>query len=127
MSAALNTLRTAGITISVDGGNLVVRPRSAITDDLRALIRANKGGLMTELRSDDGIEVIREFFGIEPSKAAPALVRCSGCKAFVPDTIGDGFRVGRCAVDGEGARPRLGTRPALWARGERRCRDYRGD
>jgi hypothetical protein len=68
MSDAMATLRKAGITLEVDGGNLVARPRSAITDELRGLIRANKGGLMAELRPDDGIEVIRQAFGIEKAK-----------------------------------------------------------
>jgi hypothetical protein len=129
MTDVLATLQKAGVTLEAAGGSLVARPKVALTDELRALIRANKGGLLAELRADDGIEVIRQFFGIEPPNVAPVLVRCTACISFVPDSIGDGFGIGRCAVDGEGARPRgrWGTRPALWARGERRCGDYRGD
>lgn len=48
MAAILDQIRAAGITLSVDGGNLVARPRAAITDELRVLIRANKIGLMAD-------------------------------------------------------------------------------
>jgi hypothetical protein len=77
--------------------------------------------------SDDEIDAICQVFGIEPPKATPALVRCCDCASFVADAIGDGFGIGRCATDGEGARPqgRWKVRPDLWARGERRCGDYR--
>jgi hypothetical protein len=46
---AMTTLRKAGITLSIDGGGLVARPKAALTDELRALIRVNKSGLMDEL------------------------------------------------------------------------------
>jgi hypothetical protein len=35
----LTEIRAAGITLSVDGGNLVATPKAAITDDIRTLIR----------------------------------------------------------------------------------------
>lgn len=52
MSNVLATLRKAGITISVDGDKVIARPKAALTDDLRGLIRANKAGLMAEIWED---------------------------------------------------------------------------
>jgi hypothetical protein len=48
---ALATIRAAGITLSVEDGNLIARPKAAVTDEARRLIRENKTELMRALRS----------------------------------------------------------------------------
>jgi hypothetical protein len=87
---------------------------------------------------DSSEELVQAFEAAAIGREAPAtaatpatpagltLVRCTDCTSFVPDAIGDGHGIGRCAVDGEGSRPRgrWETRPALWARAERRCGDW---
>lgn len=54
-SKLLDEIVSAGMTVRVDGADLVVSPRSKITDELRASIRAFKPGLIA-LLSPTGIE-----------------------------------------------------------------------
>ncbi|MFL4976845.1 MAG: hypothetical protein ACJ8FV_00075 [Xanthobacteraceae bacterium] len=49
-TAALATLRTAGFTVTADGGELIIRPGSRLTPDLLALARNNKPGMLALLR-----------------------------------------------------------------------------
>jgi TubC N-terminal docking domain len=49
MAAILDQIRGAGITLSADGGSLIATPKTALTDELRSLIRANKADLLAEL------------------------------------------------------------------------------
>ena len=46
MSALLKRLRAAGLTVRIEGGHLLVRPRSRLTDELRALLREHKPRLL---------------------------------------------------------------------------------
>jgi hypothetical protein len=46
MSALLKRLRAAGLTVRIEGGHLLVRPRSRLTDDLRTLLREHKPWLL---------------------------------------------------------------------------------
>lgn len=39
----------AGLTIETEGGNLVVRPKELITDEVRAFIRTHKAEILAEL------------------------------------------------------------------------------
>ncbi|MGH8590840.1 MAG: hypothetical protein ACREXX_16390, partial [Gammaproteobacteria bacterium] len=45
----MTAIRAAGITLSVDGGNLIAGPKAALTDELRSLIRAHKPALLAAL------------------------------------------------------------------------------
>jgi len=48
---ALLRLRAAGLKLTAHGDTILVEPRSGLTDELRALIRANKQALLNELRA----------------------------------------------------------------------------
>lgn len=50
----LSRLRDFGLTALADGENLIVRPRSAITDEARELIRAHKAELLAALSTETG-------------------------------------------------------------------------
>lgn len=47
----LAELAGAGLSVTVDGGNLVIRPRELLTDDLRNAVKANKPDLLTILKA----------------------------------------------------------------------------
>ena len=49
MDAILDRLTSLGLSLSADGEKLVVKPKSALTDDIRALIREHKPELMAAL------------------------------------------------------------------------------
>jgi protein-disulfide isomerase-like protein with CxxC motif len=56
-------LRAAGITLSLDGGNLVATPKAAITDELRSLIRAHKADILAALAQEQAAaQDLREAF-----------------------------------------------------------------
>lgn len=44
--AILDTLKAKGVRLTRDGGDLIATPKAALTDDLRALIRAHKPELL---------------------------------------------------------------------------------
>ena len=44
--AILDALKAKGVRLTRDGGDLIATPRAALTDDLRALIRAHKVELL---------------------------------------------------------------------------------
>lgn len=48
----LDTLRAAGLRIEVNGEHLVVAPKSAITPELRRIIRDNKPVILNALADD---------------------------------------------------------------------------
>lgn len=48
----LAMLRAAGLSLRADGQALHVEPRSALTDDLRETIRANKNAILRELSAE---------------------------------------------------------------------------
>lgn len=52
--ALLAQLRERGLRVVAQGDALLVEPRSALTDELRAMIRANKPQLLRELASGGG-------------------------------------------------------------------------
>lgn len=56
----IGLLALAGLRLSVDGPNLIVEPRSAITDELRTRIRDSKPQLMQALTMADGAEFRRQ-------------------------------------------------------------------
>ena len=45
----LEQLSVAGLTLRADGRRLIVKPSSALTDELRQLIRSNKDALLSAL------------------------------------------------------------------------------
>ena len=48
-SELIGRLALAGVKLSADGANLVAEPRAALTDELRALIRAHKAAILEAL------------------------------------------------------------------------------
>lgn len=55
MTAAdlLHRVSAAGVRLSIEAGRIVASPRAAITDELRALIRANKAALLEALSATE--------------------------------------------------------------------------
>jgi TubC N-terminal docking domain len=51
-AALLTRLRSAGLTISRNGDQLIVAPRDRLTDELRAAIRSAKAELLEALTSE---------------------------------------------------------------------------
>lgn len=51
----LATLAHAGITIRLDGANLIVSPRELLTDELRVTLKTNKAALIAELQGGAGV------------------------------------------------------------------------
>ena len=49
---SLAAIRAAGIKLSADGGGIRAEPRSALTPDLRARIRAEREGILAILRGE---------------------------------------------------------------------------
>lgn len=45
----IDFLTQSGLTIETEGGNLVVRPKELITDEVRAFIRTHKVEILAEL------------------------------------------------------------------------------
>ena len=50
--ALLAELRARGLRVTVDGDKVIVAPRSGLTDELRALIRANKPVILREVAAE---------------------------------------------------------------------------
>jgi tubulysin polyketide synthase-like protein len=50
--AILDTLKAHGVRLTRDGGDLIATPKAALTDELRAMIRANKPELLEALAID---------------------------------------------------------------------------
>lgn len=45
----LDQLTSAGLSVTVNGGDLVIRPREMLTEDMRAAVRASKADLLAVL------------------------------------------------------------------------------
>lgn len=50
--SVLDTLRASGLTVTADGDRLIVTPASAITPELRQIIRDNKPVILDALADD---------------------------------------------------------------------------
>jgi hypothetical protein len=89
--AILARLEAAGLHLRADGGNLVVSPKEAVTDELRALMRSHKPELLAELQ---GRPAANGPVHLEPAVAFPIVqvhrqpnpepsplsgLDCSGC------------------------------------------------
>ena len=48
----LARLRSHGLTVRADGDRVIVSPRTSLTEELRAMIRANKAGILRELEAE---------------------------------------------------------------------------
>jgi hypothetical protein len=64
------SLEKAGITVSLDGGDLIARPSSAVTPEVVGLLRENKPRVLEALRSavsseEEVFELAREHFGLK--------------------------------------------------------------
>ncbi len=73
--ALLETLRHVGAVVTVDGSTLYVGPRSVLTDDLRAEIRACKHEMLAisfcvehriKATEQELRDLAREYFATEP-------------------------------------------------------------
>jgi hypothetical protein len=53
----LTAIRAAGITLAVDGGNLIVTPKTAITDDIRTRSASNKPQILAALAGPDDVSL----------------------------------------------------------------------
>jgi TubC N-terminal docking domain len=51
----LARLSAAGVRLELDGSDLLARPRAALTDELRGLIKAHKPELLAALSSSAGL------------------------------------------------------------------------
>jgi hypothetical protein len=67
----LEVLAGAGLSVSVDGGNLVIRPRELLSDELRVSVRAHKTGLVALLKPAGA----NEDASVGQSQAADAHLR----------------------------------------------------
>jgi hypothetical protein len=66
----LGHLRALGLTLAAEGSNIIVRPRQALTDEARQLIKAHKAELLAALRPTSPEET-----GNNRTEAAPTLGR----------------------------------------------------
>lgn len=65
--------RAAGLALQVEGGNIRVEPRAALTDDLRSRIIAEKPAIMAALRARD--DLARHWrFHVSPKGEKPYVV-----------------------------------------------------
>jgi hypothetical protein len=109
--ALLAELRRAGLALRVEGDELAVTPRAALTDPLRAGIRAHKASIMRELV--DEAQVARPAAIRDAITAAEPILSvfrqelltgrrhlCGNCRryTFGPDPAGTGL----CALYGNG-------------------------
>jgi hypothetical protein len=74
----LSRLRSAGLTVSRNGDQLVVAPRHRLTEHLRAEITNSKHALLDALRVESGalesrIRTMATRWGYSPSELAEAL------------------------------------------------------
>ena len=99
---ALNQLRAAGFTLSLEAGGLAVTPASQLTDDQRALIRAHKSALvalLTEPVPTEGESV--QSMGLP----TPAAVCCASCRHSAAGADTDpiyGWRLCKLRLEGGG-------------------------
>lgn len=82
--AILERLRAEGITLRRDGPDLIVTPREALTDELRALILAHKAELL------EAVEIEQA----EPLGLHVGCYACDGCRnlAMASEYRGQGRR-----------------------------------
>src|SRR5262245_26587135 len=80
--ALLAQLRKHGLQLTPQGEVLLVEPRAALTDELRALIRANKPAILRELaqESHEAPADLRSHFA--PALLCGRLVACVACIHF---------------------------------------------
>ena len=98
----LAELRAVGLRFTADGDRLVVELRSALTDELRATIRAHKETLLRELADEvrerrQRISAARDITPMGDFREALMLGRlhvCCNCSAFTFGPIPAG--VGHC-------------------------------
>ncbi len=77
MSAPLLArLRAAGLTVSRNGGQLIVTPRERLTEDLRASIRQQKAELLAALSAADPMAAFTAAI------RSGALQQCQACRHF---------------------------------------------
>jgi hypothetical protein len=107
--AVLARLRDAGLAVTVDGLDLVVKPASRLTPELAALARRHKPGLLALLGPSDGVawRAAAMASQITASGPIPLLVavpdlspasgRCWSCGSPVEPESTSG-RCGSCAL-----------------------------
>ena len=115
MSDALDALRAAGLKVSAMGERLLVQPRAALTDALRALIRSRKEEILQALAPPKASSAPREpSITIAPGRhvidGKPIDVPRSGDQDLVQFPLPAGRHVidGRIAIVAD---PRHGISP----------------
>ena len=63
--SALTRLRDHGLQLHISGEQLIVAPRWALTDELRALIRAQKRNILSELAGQNDYKRASRQAGVE--------------------------------------------------------------
>jgi hypothetical protein len=128
----LAEMRSAGLTIAVDGGRLRVGPAGLLTDELRASIREHRAGLISILAAETAPAVESATDPTPAEKidsrpvSGPAMgtVHCRDCQHFVPDTINPPEGVGLCGVTGAGPPSGGSGYKACYPMAPRRCPSY---
>ena len=76
----LARLAALGVRLNRDGDSLIAEPRSALTDEARAMIRAHKAELLATLQAGIGLPTVPAFdSAIEPSPSPLVGLECNGC------------------------------------------------
>jgi len=108
MARALETIRAAGLTVSLtDDRRLFVKPADRITDELREFVRAHRVELIESLQAEQSAPPT-------PTKPAPAL---TGAEWATLDKAYQAHHLTcpACIASGKGYGLRCGTGAALWA------------
>ena len=76
--AVLHLIRESGLTLTADGGRLILTPSDRLTDDLRTLIRNNKPGVLDTLESEAAeltrlVRICGERYDFTPAEHTEAL------------------------------------------------------
>jgi hypothetical protein len=92
-ASILSWLEAAGLRLRAEAGNLVVSPKDAVTDELRALMRSHKPELLAELQGRpvanepaplklvkiDRVDVFHLPAGVAETASPLEGLDCSGC------------------------------------------------
>lgn len=88
--SVLARLRDHGLRVHLDAGQLLVAPRSALTDELRALIRSQKGSILNELADALDTQRAKRQAKVEADLQANPDLRVAFDVADVPLNPGSG-------------------------------------
>jgi hypothetical protein len=86
-------LTLAGVKLTADGENLLAEPRAALTDELRALIRAHKAEILDSLATvqrgrEERHRRVEELLVAEPDRQRVAIFNLNQNPAYILCTVG---------------------------------------